>query len=98
MMRKWITANVSDARCRFVRRIGNRVFSRLIRCIKGWTVRDSQLCILAVSRSYLSIFRLPEHYNYIQQSLIEAAWLIGYISPGVPGILTAPLCRRLVNF
>ena len=55
-----------------VRRIGNRVFSRLMRFLTGWPVRDSQPGILAVSRAYLTVFRLPGDYNYTQQILIDA--------------------------
>jgi len=55
-----------------VRRIGNRVFSNLMRVLTGWPVRDSQPGIFAASRAYLAIFRLPGDYNYTQQILIDA--------------------------
>ena len=54
-----------------VRRLGNRVFSRLMRQITGWPVRDSQPGIFAGSRRYLDGFRIPEDYNYTQQVLID---------------------------
>jgi glycosyltransferase involved in cell wall biosynthesis len=55
-----------------VRRTGNRVFSMLMRALTGWPIRDSQPGILAVSRTYLGVFRLPGDYNYTQQILIDA--------------------------
>lgn len=55
-----------------VRRIGNRVFSQLMRFLTGWPIRDSQPGILALSRTYLTLFRLPGDYNYTQQILIDA--------------------------
>jgi glycosyltransferase involved in cell wall biosynthesis len=55
-----------------VRRIGNYVFSRLMRFLTGWPIRDSQPGILALSCSYLAVFRLPGNYNYTQQILIDA--------------------------
>jgi glycosyltransferase involved in cell wall biosynthesis len=55
-----------------VRRIGNHVFSRLMRFLTGWPIRDSQPGILALSRTYLTLFRLPGNYNYAQQILIDA--------------------------
>lgn len=55
-----------------VRRLGNRTFSFLMRTLTGWPIRDSQPGILAVSRTYLGVFRLPGDYNYTQQILIDA--------------------------
>jgi glycosyltransferase involved in cell wall biosynthesis len=54
------------------RRVGNRVFSQLMRFLTGWPIRDSQPGIIALSRTYLTIFRLPGDYNYTQQILIDA--------------------------
>ena len=55
-----------------VQRVGNRVFSMPMRTLTGWPIRDSQPGILAVSRTYLGVFRLPGDYNYTQQILIDA--------------------------
>ncbi len=56
----------------FVRLIGNRVFTWLMRTLTGWPLRDSQPGILAVSREYLDVFYLPGDYNYTQQILLDA--------------------------
>lgn len=60
-----------DYRMPFVRRLGNRVFSGLMRWLTGWPVRDSQPGIFAGSRRYLDGFRIPDDYNYTQQVLID---------------------------
>ncbi|GAB4222316.1 MAG: hypothetical protein Kow0062_19140 [Acidobacteriota bacterium] len=56
----------------FVRRIGNIVFTRLMRWLTGWPLRDSQPGIFAVGRAYLDVFHLPGDYNYTQQVLLDA--------------------------
>ena len=55
-----------------VRRIGNIVFTALMRWLTKWPLRDSQPGILAVSRTYLKVFFLPGDYNYTQQILLDA--------------------------
>ena len=57
----------------FVRRMGNRVFTGLMRWLTGWKLKDSQPGIFAVNHTYLSIFRIPRDYNYTQQVLLDAA-------------------------
>ena len=54
-----------------IRRLGNHVFSWLLRRITGWPVRDSQPGIFAGSKRYLEGFRIPDDYNYTQQVLID---------------------------
>lgn len=54
-----------------IRRLGNRVFSLVMRAITGWPVYDSQPGIFAGSRRYLDGFRIPDDYNYTQQVLID---------------------------
>ena len=56
----------------FVRRMGNRIFTWLMRTLTGWPLRDSQPGIFAVSKDYLSVFHLPGDYNYTQQILLDA--------------------------
>jgi glycosyltransferase involved in cell wall biosynthesis len=56
----------------FVRRIGNVAFTRLMRWLTGWPLRDSQPGIFAMNRTYLEVFRLPGDYNYTQQLLFDA--------------------------
>ncbi len=56
----------------FVRRMGNIVFTRLMRWLTGWQLKDSQPGIFAVNRAYLQVFRLPGNYNYTQQILLDA--------------------------
>ena len=55
-----------------VRRVGNVAFTRLMRWLTGWPLRDSQPGIFALSRTYLEVFRLPGDYNYTQQLLLDA--------------------------
>jgi glycosyltransferase involved in cell wall biosynthesis len=55
-----------------VRRAGNVAFTRLMRWLTGWPLRDSQPGIFALSRTYLEVFRLPGDYNYTQQLLLDA--------------------------
>lgn len=56
----------------FVRKIGNTVFTRLMRWLTGWPLKDSQPGIFAAGRAYLDVFYLPGSYNYTQQILIDA--------------------------
>ncbi len=55
-----------------VRRVGNMVFTALMRWLTGWPLRDSQPGIFAAERAYLQVFRLPGDYNYTQQVLLDA--------------------------
>ena len=55
-----------------VRRIGNTVFTGLMRVLTGWPVKDSQPGILAASKAYFKRIYLPGDYNYTQQILLEA--------------------------
>ena len=56
----------------FLRRIGNLVFSRLMRSLTQWPLEDSQPGIFAVSQEYLRVFNIPGDYNYTQQVLLDA--------------------------
>ncbi|MEG3640537.1 glycosyltransferase family 2 protein [Magnetococcus sp. PR-3] len=56
----------------FVRRIGNKVFTGLMRWLTKWPLKDSQPGIFAVSRVYTRQFYLPGDYNYTQQILVDA--------------------------
>lgn len=56
----------------FVRRVGNIVFTGLMRWLTHWPLRDSQPGIFAVNKSYLDVFQLPGDYNYTQQILLDA--------------------------
>lgn len=56
----------------FVRRVGNLVFTRLMRWMTNWPVTDSQPGIFAVSKAYLRVLYIPGDYNYTQQILIDA--------------------------
>lgn len=56
----------------FVRRVGNLVFTGLMRWLTHWPLRDSQPGIFAINKSYLGIFQLPGDYNYTQQILLDA--------------------------
>lgn len=55
-----------------VRKIGNKVFTGLMRWLTKWPVYDSQPGILAVNSSYLKSFYLPGDYNYTQQILLDS--------------------------
>ena len=56
----------------FVRKVGNKVFSGLMRWLTGWPVYDSQPGILAVNSAYLKNFYIPGDYNYTQQILLDS--------------------------
>jgi glycosyltransferase involved in cell wall biosynthesis len=55
-----------------VRRVGNKVFTTLMRWLTDWDVRDAQPGIFALDRSYLTDFRMPGDYNYTQQIILDA--------------------------
>ena len=55
----------------FLRKIGNAVFTRLMRWLTGWPLKDSQPGIFAAGKAYLDVFYLPGSYNYTQQILID---------------------------
>jgi len=61
-----------EYRMPLVRRLGNRVFTWLMRRMTGWPLRDSQPGIFAASATFLDGFRLPGNYNYTQQILLDA--------------------------
>ena len=61
-----------EYRMPLVRRLGNRVFTWLMRRLTRWPLRDSQPGIFAASALYLDGFRLPGDYNYTQQILLDA--------------------------
>lgn len=54
------------------RRMGNRVFTRIMRWLTGWRIQDGQPGIFAVDRAYLERFHIPGNYNYTQQILLDA--------------------------
>lgn len=56
----------------FVRLIGNRTFTWLMRSLTHWPLHDSQPGIMAVGKDYLNVFHLPGDYNYTQQILLDA--------------------------
>jgi len=56
----------------FIRKIGNKVFTGLMRWLTGWPLRDSQPGIFAVNNIFLRNFYLPGDYNYTQQILLDA--------------------------
>jgi len=56
----------------FIRRVGNKVFTGLMRSLTAWDITDSQPGIFAVNSSYLEVFRLPGDYNYTQQIILDA--------------------------
>ena len=56
----------------FIRRIGNKLFTGLMKKLTNWDLKDSQPGIFAVNKNYLDIFRIPGDYNYTQQILLDA--------------------------
>ena len=56
----------------FIRRVGNKVFTNLMKWLTGWPLMDSQPGIFAVNSVFLSNFYLPGDYNYTQQILLDA--------------------------
>lgn len=55
-----------------IRKIGNHIFTALMRWLTRWQVRDSQPGIIAINHHYLERFRLFGDYNYTQQLLLDA--------------------------
>lgn len=55
-----------------VRRLGNIVFTYLMKWLTGWDIKDSQPGIFAVNRRYLKVLYLPGDYNYTQQVIFNA--------------------------
>lgn len=56
----------------FVRRVGNKAFTGLMRYLTKWPLEDSQPGIFAANRAYLEVFSVPGDYNYTQQVLLDA--------------------------
>tara|TARA_B100000787_G_scaffold67847_1_gene49804 strand:- start:1930 stop:2874 length:945 start_codon:yes stop_codon:yes gene_type:complete len=56
----------------FIRKIGNKIFTHLMRWLTGWPIMDSQPGIFAVNDTFLRNFYLPGDYNYTQQILLDA--------------------------
>ena len=61
-----------EYRMPIVRRLGNIVFTGLMRWLTRWPLRDSQPGIFAINRAYMEQFYLPGDYNYTQQILLDA--------------------------
>lgn len=55
-----------------VRRLGNYVFTAIMRWLTKWPLHDSQPGIFGVGKPYLERFFLPGDYNYTQQLLLDA--------------------------
>ncbi|WP_085446241.1 glycosyltransferase family 2 protein [Magnetofaba australis] len=55
-----------------VRKVGNRVFTGLMRWLTKWPLKDSQPGIFAVHRVFTGMFYMPGDYNYTQQILVDA--------------------------
>lgn len=55
-----------------IRKIGNMVFTGLMRWLTHWPIKDSQPGIFAVNRNYLIKCNIPGNYNYTQQILLDA--------------------------
>jgi glycosyltransferase involved in cell wall biosynthesis len=55
-----------------IRKIGNAIFTTLMRWLTKWPLEDSQPGIFAVHNSYLKKFRISGSYNYTQQILLDA--------------------------
>ena len=55
-----------------IRKMGNKVFTKLMSVLNKWPLKDSQPGIFAVNRDYLDVFNLPGSYNYTQQILLDA--------------------------
>ncbi len=56
----------------YIRRVGNKIFTNLMRWLTGWPLMDSQPGIFAVNNIFLTNFYLPGDYNYTQQILLDA--------------------------
>lgn len=55
-----------------LRKVGNKVFTKLMGLLTNWPLKDSQPGIFAVNNDYLTVFNLPSDYNYTQQILLDA--------------------------
>ena len=55
-----------------VRKIGNKVFTNLMKWLTGWPIMDSQPGIFAANKMFIDNFYLPGDYNYTQQILLDA--------------------------
>lgn len=55
-----------------IRKMGNKVFTKLMSVLTKWPVKDSQPGIFAINHDYLDVFNLPGDYNYTQQILLDA--------------------------
>lgn len=55
-----------------VRKVGNKVFTGLMRYLTKWDLKDSQPGIIAMSSIYFSNLYIPGDYNYTQQILMDA--------------------------
>lgn len=55
-----------------IRKIGNKIFTNLMRWLTGWPLMDSQPGIFAVNSEFVRNFYLPGDYNYTQQILLDA--------------------------
>jgi len=61
-----------DYKMPLIRRMGNRIFTRLMAYLTHWPIKDSQPGIFALNSKYLQVSDLPGDYNYTQQILIDA--------------------------
>jgi hypothetical protein len=52
--------------------MGNIVFSRLMRFLTGWPLKDSAPGILCLGKEYIAVAFIPGDYNYPQQVLLDA--------------------------
>jgi glycosyltransferase involved in cell wall biosynthesis len=69
----WGVRERLEYRMPLVRRVGNRVFTELVRLLTGWHVTDAQTGIFAVSRRFLDGFTLAADYNPPQLMLVDGA-------------------------
>jgi glycosyltransferase involved in cell wall biosynthesis len=69
----WGVRERLDYRMPLVRRVGNRVFTELVRRLTGWHVTDAQTGLFAVSRRFLDGFTLAADYNPPQLMLVDGA-------------------------
>ncbi|MFN0058503.1 MAG: glycosyltransferase family 2 protein [Planctomycetota bacterium] len=56
----------------FVRRVGNRFFTWLMRRLTGWPITDAQTGLMVYSRTYMEGFNMPGNYNPPHQTLLDA--------------------------
>jgi len=61
-----------DFRMSIIHKIGNHIFTFLMRWLTHWPLKDGQPGIFAINRSYLEVFHIPGDYNYTQQILLDA--------------------------